>query len=393
MQAKTLKLLIMLAIATTGLAAGGTILTLASQSVETTNQPLMSRADLQNTTLPEMPVTDEIELEVVAELPIRPSAVVKTPDGRVIWTEHFGAPNPNRVHELLPDGTFRDYPAGVQYESHALRIDSQGVLWMLDMGGNGRLPKLIGWDTTTETLVKEIEIRSPAYEPNSSMQDFVIDESRNQVIIADTAGGSEPWQFNPALVVVDLNTGESRRLLAGHPSVQAEAIDAIIEGEPLMITTNRETGEQIPSRWGVNGIAIDPTYEWVYYSPMSSTSVYRISTRDLTDISLSAEELGNRVERYGNKNIGDGLMVDTAGNVYNTDLQYNAIGVTDAEGEYRLIRKDDELLNFTEGFEPAADGYVYVATNQAHKSIFFQPVDGGVPPYYLLRFKPLAPAR
>jgi DNA-binding beta-propeller fold protein YncE len=281
----------------------------------------------------------------------------------------------------------------VQYESHALRIDSQGVLWMLDMGGNGRLPKLIGWDTTTETLVKEIEIRSPAYEPNSSMQDFVIDESRNQVIIADTAGGSEPWQFNPALVVVDLNTGESRRLLAGHPSVQAEAIDAIIEGEPLMITTNRETGEQIPSRWGVNGIAIDPTYEWVYYSPMSSTSVYRISTRDLTDISLSAEELGNRVERYGNKNIGDGLMVDTAGNVYNTDLQYNAIGVTDAEGEYRLIRKDDELLNFTEGFEPAADGYVYVATNQAHKSIFFQPVDGGVPPYYLLRFKPLAPAR
>ncbi|MBD2068233.1 hypothetical protein H6F93_11995 [Leptolyngbya sp. FACHB-671] len=393
MQAKTLKILISLAIATTGLATSGAILAFARQSVETTNQPLMSQADSQNTTLPEMPVSNEIELEVVAELPIRPSAVAKTPDGRVIWTEHFGAPNPNRVHELLPDGTFRDYPAGAQHESHALQIDSQGVLWMLDMGGNGRLPKLIGWNTTTESLVKEIEIPSPAYEPNSSMQDFVIDESRNLVIIADTAGGSEPWQFNPALVVVDLNTGEPRRLLAGHSSVQAEAIDAIIEGEPLMITTNRETGEQMPSRWGVNGIAIDPTYEWVYYSPMSSTSVYRISTRDLTDTSLSAEELGNRVERYGDKNIGDGLMVDTAGNVYNTDLQYNAIGVTNAEGDYRLIRKDDELLNFSEGFEPAADGYVYVATNQAHKSIFFQPVDVGVPPYYLLRFRPLAPAR
>jgi hypothetical protein len=42
-------------------------------------------------------------------------------------------------------------------------------------------------------------------------------------------------------------------------------------------------------------------------------------------------------------------MVDGAGNVYNTDLQYNAIGITDAEGEYRLIRRDDKLLNFTEG--------------------------------------------
>lgn len=393
MQAKTLKILVSVAIAITGLTTVGALLTSARQPIETATQLWIAQADSQTTALPTLSATNEIELEVVAELPIRPSAVVKTPDGRIIWTEHFGAPNPNRVHELLPDGTFRDYPAGAQYESHALRIDSQGVLWMLDMGGNGRLPKLIGWNTATETLVKEIEIPAPANEPNSSMQDFVIDESRNLVIIADTAGGSEPWQFNPALVVVDLNTGESRRLLAGHSSVQAEPIDAIIEGQPLMITVNRETGEQIPSRWGVNGIAIDPTYEWVYYSPMSSTSVYRISTRDLTDTNLSAEELGRRVERYGDKNIGDGLMVDTAGNVYNTDLQYNAIGVTDAQGNYRLIRKDDELLNFTEGFEPAADGYVYVATNQAHKSIFFQPVDSGVPPYYLLRFKPLAPAR
>ncbi|MBD2054453.1 hypothetical protein H6F88_00095, partial [Oculatella sp. FACHB-28] len=73
MQAKTLKLLILLALATTGLATSGAILAFARQSVETTNQPLMSQADLQNTTLPEMPVSNEIELEVVAELPIRPS--------------------------------------------------------------------------------------------------------------------------------------------------------------------------------------------------------------------------------------------------------------------------------------------------------------------------------
>jgi sugar lactone lactonase YvrE len=126
---------------------------------------------------------------------------------------------------------------------------------------------------------------------------------------------------------------------------------------------------------------------------MSGTSVYRISTRDLANASLSADELSSRVQRYGDKTIGDGLMVDSAGNVYNTDLQYNEIGVTNAQGEYRLIRRNDKLLNFSEGFEPATDGYVYMATNQAHKSIFFQPVDRGVPPYYLLRFKPLASAR
>ncbi|MBD2104971.1 L-dopachrome tautomerase-related protein [Leptolyngbya sp. FACHB-261] len=342
--------------------------------------------------LPERPVTNEVELEVVATLPIRPSAVVRTQDGRIIWTEHFGAPNPNKVHELLPDGTLRDYPAGAKYESHSLRLDSKGVLWMLDMGGNGRLPKLVGWNTNTETLVKEISISPPAYEPNSALQDFVIDEKNNQAIIADTGGGFEPQRFNPALVVVDLNSGQARRILQGHRTVQAEPLNTIIEGKPLMLTIDKQ-GTQIPSRWGVNGIALDPVQEWLYYAPMTSTSVYRIATQDLANANLSASELGSRVQRYGDRNIGDGLMVDTAGNVYNTDLQYNAIGVTNDQGNYRLIRRDDKLLNFSEGFEPAVDGYVYVATNQAHRSVFFQPVDSGVPPYYLLRFRPLAPAR
>jgi DNA-binding beta-propeller fold protein YncE len=388
MKSKAIKKLVLIVLTTTALA-----LAQLSRGIVVSQESTQTQANPAAGELPAMNATNEVELEVVAALPIRPSAVVRTPDGRIIWTEHFGAPNPNKVHELLPDGTFRDYPAGAPYESHSLRIDSNGVLWMLDMGGNGKLPKLVGWDTKTETLVKEIEISPPVYEPNSSLQDFVIDEQNNQAIIADTGGGFQPWQFDPALVVVDLNSGESRRVLQEHSSVQAEPLDTLIEGKPLMLTIDREKGTQIPSRWGVNGIAIDPAQEWVYYAPMTGTSVYRISARDLANATLNSEALGKRVEHYGDKNIGDGLMVDGAGNVYNTDLQYNAIGITNAEGEYRLIRRDDKLLNFTEGFEPAADGYVYVATNQAHKSIFFQPVDAGVPPYYLLRFRPLAPAR
>ena len=340
---------------------------------------------------PNLPVTNEVELEVIAELPIRPSAVVKAPNGRIFWTEHFGAPHPDQVHELLPDGTFRSYPAEQDYKSHALRIDRNGVLWMLDMGGNGRLPILRAWNTNTETLVQEVEIPPPAYAPGSGLQDFVIDERNNQVIIADTSSGVGSENNDPALVVVNLATGQSRRVLAGHPSVQAESLTASINGESLMLT--RRDGTRFPARFGVNGIAIDPAGEWVYYSPMTGTSVYRITTGNLADESLSAEALSDRVERYGAKEIGDGILVDSAGNVYNTDLQHNAIGVTNAEGEYRLIRQDDRLLSFGEGFEPATDGYIYMATNQAHRSIFFQPQDRGVPPYYLLRFRPLASAR
>jgi glucose/arabinose dehydrogenase len=137
----------------------------APAQAQASQEPTQCQTNSAVGALPAMNASNEVELEVVAALPIRPSAVVRTPNGRIIWTEHFGAPNPNKIHELLPDGTFRDYPAGTTYESHSLRIDSKGVLWMLDMGGNGKLPKLVGWDTNTETLVKEIEISSPAYEP------------------------------------------------------------------------------------------------------------------------------------------------------------------------------------------------------------------------------------
>ncbi len=57
------------------------------------------------------------------------------------------------------------------------------------------------------------------------------------------------------------------------------------------------------------------------------------------DANLSPEALG---ERYGEKALCDGIGIDVAGNVYVTDLENNAIGVTGPDGSYSVLVKDDE---------------------------------------------------
>lgn len=345
-------------------------------------------------TVAEMPPTNEVTLETVAELPIRPSAAVRLRDGRIVWTEHFGAPNPNRVRVMTPGGGYADFfPPGTNLGSHSLRVDDEGILYGLDMGTETRPAVLWAWDPAANRLVHRIEIGEPAKQSQSSFGDFVVDTRNHQVLIGDTAGGTVPFRQDPAVVAVDLRTGTARRLLVGHPSVQAEPLDTFVNSEQMWLTTNRETGERIPSRWGVNGIALSPDKSWFYYAPMQGRTVYRIRTADLANRRLTAAQLGARVRRYGAREIGDGMIVDTAGNVYNTDTQRNAIGVTAADGSYRVLARDDQRLLFQEGFEEGFDGHLYVASNQAHLSTFFYPTDTGRPPYYIVRFRPLAPVR
>ncbi|MHC9034502.1 hypothetical protein ACYTTR_02125 [Cobetia marina] len=49
--------------------------------------------------------------------------------------------------------------------------DRQGVVWMLDMGSQDSAPKLVGWDTRSDSLKKVIPLcRSPSYRISSSMK-------------------------------------------------------------------------------------------------------------------------------------------------------------------------------------------------------------------------------
>jgi sugar lactone lactonase YvrE len=118
--------------------------------------------------------------------------------------------------------------------------------------------------------------------------------------------------------------------------------------------------------------------------------MYRVRTADLRNSELTAEELAARVERWADKPICDGISIDDAGNLYLGDLAGNAIGVIGPDRNYRILIADPRL-SWVDAFSFGPDGYLYTVANQLHRSSV---LNGGeaatVPPYLILRFKPLA---
>ena len=333
------------------------------------------------------------ELEIVAEFSLKhpPGNIAVTPEGRLIMSQHqfYGAPL--RVVEVLDDGSVTPFPneawssqpnsSGIGLNTVlGLRGDKNGVVWMLDRSdGTGQPGKIVGWDTENDELYQVIYLPQPIIPASPFLNDLAVDLRHNAIYITDTASGADS-----ALIVVDLITGFSRRVLEGDVSTRPEDIPLIVDER--VINLNGE-----PAKIGANPITVDPDNEWVYYAPMSGTSLYRLATEDLLDQSLSPTELSSRVERYGDKPICDGITVDGAGNVYITSITDNAIGVTDETGTYQTLYQDEQLLSWTDGMAFGADDYIYVTVSQLQNS---PPLNNGEndfePPFYLVRFPALA---
>jgi sugar lactone lactonase YvrE len=333
------------------------------------------------------------ELEIVAEFPAEhpPGNIAITPEGRIIMSQHqfFGAPL--RVVELLADNSLIPFPnqawsslpkeKGIGLNSVlGVRADENGVVWMLDRSDdNGQPGKIVGWDTEHDQLYQVIYLPQPIIPEDSFLNDLAVDLDHNAIYLTDTAGGN-----NSALIVVDLNTGFSRRVLEGDVSTRPEDIPLIVDERVINLAGK-------PARVGANPITVDPNNEWVYYAPMSGTSLYRIATADLLDPDLAPEELASRVERYGDKPICDGITVDGAGNVYVTSITDNAIGVVDATGTYQILYQDKRLLSWTDGMAFSSDDYIYVTVSQLQNS---PPLNNDKntfkAPFYLVRFPALA---
>jgi sugar lactone lactonase YvrE len=332
-------------------------------------------------------------LEVVAELQEAPGNVAVLPGGRIVMSLHQFYEPEYRVVELHADGSTTPFPnewwatppdaSGIGLQAVlGLRADARGRVWLLDNGAS--VPRLVVWGTRGDRLERFLPIPWPATRAGSFHNDLAVDLLNDAVYIADI-GGDE----GPALVVVDLETGFSRRVLAGHPSVQAEDVPLVIDGREVTLTGADGTS---PARVGVNPITIDPSFTWVYWGAMHGTSLWRAKAADLADLGLPSDELAARVERYGDKPVSDGISIDVAGNVYVTDLAAGAIGVTGPDGAYRVLY-EDERLSWPDGISAGPDGWMYVTVNQLHRSA---PLNGGtdasIPPYYLMRFRPLAAA-
>lgn len=287
------------------------------------------------------------------------------------------------------DGTQKDPNTCLNWVL-GLHTDAKGILWLLDSGqAEPRItPKLVAWNTHKNRLERIVSIPEPVSIPESQHNDFVVDLKHQVIVIADEAIATGPVGDKAALVVVDLKTGQRRRLLQGHDSVMPDM------NRPITVDDGKPGAKAIKVFVGVDGIALDHKSDWLYFAPLNKGKMFRIRMKDLLDTRLDPAQLGVKVETYADKPNNGGLSIDRKGNLYLTEVGERAVGIIPADTrQYRRFAAAPDMV-WPDGVIYAQDGYMYTGAAQLPLAA---PLNDGKsdnkPPYLVYRFKPLAPGR
>lgn len=344
------------------------------------------------------PITNAKEvgsLEIVTEFTdYRGGGITITPAGRIIVSMHPLDGPKTKVVEVMANGSKRAFPTqdwadGPEIGKVGLasvigvHSDSKGVVWILDMGSENSPAKMVAWDSVNNKLVKELELTKSSLLANSFLQDFVIDEKRQKIYIADMSFGNFAGAIKPAFIVVDLKTGISKRVLEGATELMPEDRDIVIEASLLASST--KDGKTNKLRFGLNPIAIDDESNWVYFGAFTGTKIYRIKASSLADTTMSNKNLVDKIEEFGPKNPSDGIAYAPGGGILVTDLENNAIGLT-TKGKYEILIQD-KVLSWPDSIV-VSNGWVYVTQDQLHQHpAFSQGLGKAKAPYKLTRFR------
>ncbi len=322
-------------------------------------------------------------LEEVLSFPEPIGNVAVSSDGRIFFTVHpESRPDGNKLLEFVA-GAAVPYPTtAAQLELFdsvlGIAIDRRNRLWTIDHGNHGlRTARIVGIDLETGEIVRNQAFDDSLAPAGSLLQDLQVSADGNTIVIADTS----VWRKTPALIVYDVETGQARRVLESHRSVSAESY--------VIRTENREMkflGGAVAMRGGVDGIALGP--EWLYFGALTGSGLYRIRLDDLRDFNLPQQQIANRVERFSDKPLSDGLSTDTDGNVYITDIEHNAIFIVGAELALTTLIQS-ESIRWPDALSFGPDGYLYIADSALQQVILqsSENIDASGP-YRIFRFKP-----
>ena len=297
---------------------------------------------------------------------------------------------PVSAGELLPDGSVSAFPdkkwnewiqgAKVTGEEfvcvQSVYCDSNGALWILDPAApkfqgpitNG--PKLVKVNLTSNHVEKIYPLETVAPK-DSYLNDVRVDTRRQVAYMTDSGLG--------AIVVLDLRTGNARRVLDTSPSVKAEDIKIMI-------------GDK---RWGVmpdgsvrkvhsDGIALDKSGDYLYYQALTGKTLYRIATKDLRNEKLAPKDLNTKVEKVATTCVADGIEFGADGTLYLTSLEDSSIkslNVSGANKEVKTVVKDKQLI-WPDSLAMRGDGHIYVTASQINMGA------KAPTPYKIFRFKP-----
>jgi hypothetical protein len=251
--------------------------------------------------------------------------------------------------------------AGRFVNVNAIHEDGRGSVYAVDTGsptfGGDPLPggaKVVRIDLATDTVSRVFALAADIAKPGSYVDDI---RFHGDVAYLTDAG-------NPGIIVLDLITGNARRVLEGNASVTAaEDRPIVVDGAILRGPDGK------PLRVHSDPMEISPDGEWLYYGPLEG-KWSRIPTRMLDDPAVDSRTLAGRVEPWADLPPMGGSTMDARGNLYFSDLAHDAILRRARDGSITTVVQD-ERLHWVDAIFLDKEGFLWLPAAQLDRAPLF----------------------
>lgn len=288
-----------------------------------------------------LPTESQPELVEIANFKgAQVTGVTMASDGRMFanfprWRDNL----PFSVVEVMKDGSHKPYPdetwntwKGKPEKNSFTCVQSVyahgDYLYVLDpsspeMKGVVGKPTLYRFKLATNKLDKKWEFDETAAPSKSYLNDLRIDDASKKIFITDSGLGG--------IVVLDMKSGEAKRVLDKHPSTKSENITLTVDKEKFT--------QKIHS----DGIALSPVDNKLYYHALTGYHLYRVPAEALETNLRDETSLVKQVEKVGVTPAPDGMIFDKDGNLYMADLERNAVSYRTPSGDMKILIQDERI--------------------------------------------------
>ena len=322
----------------------------------------------------------EAPLDIVLQSDTVANGIATTRDGRIFlpfsridgsagpqvveWKDGKPVPFPDAAKSTDDWNGWKtgDDPAKAFVHVNALRIGPEGALWIVDTGapgfGNPKLPhgpKIVKIDLATGKVVRVYDLDGATGDKS-----FIDDIRFHGPLAYITDAGM------PGVIVLDLASGATRRVLDGDASTTAQR--AMTGDDHVMHGPDGK-----PIRIHADQLEVSPDGKFFFYQPASGP-MSRIATRYLDDTKIDAKQLAKHVTTFAKTPSTGGTAIDADGTIYVSDVDHHRILAIKADGSKSIIVEDKRLL-WVDAMWIDDAGFLYMPAAQLDR---MAPFNGGI---------------
>lgn len=270
------------------------------------------------------------------------------------------------VPQPYPDAAWNGWQPGQDaarafVNVNAIHHDRNGGLWVIDTGspqfGGDPLPggaKAVRIDLKTNRIDRVYAFASDIAQPGSYVDDIRLHGSHAYLTDAG----------RPGLIVLDLASGQARRVLDGAPSVTATPDRPIVLDGRIV-----RAPDGSPLRVNADPLEVSPDGRHLQFGPLNGPWS-RIETRWLDDPSIDPAEVARHVEPWLDLPPVGGTAYDAQGGLYFTELATDSLKRRAPDGTIATVIQD-KRLHWVDAPFVDAEGTVWLPTPQMDRVPLF----------------------